>query len=243
MRNAEMPKRTKGATLKNVAIALGLACSLVAAAPPQDGQAPEDTRYPDRARCAMNLIELSARLGAFAAAHDGALPSKLSEALTGTDPDRWRCLICPAARPAVVKGGFHPSYVYLNITPGGRKLDAGAEDVVAFDSWPVHQDGRNVLLSTMEVVYLGEAEFQTKLAAARQNWEKLGKKVEFVRQDFIPLDDAQVEAMREDSAAKPSGGWSALTGSVYFKITAVIVIAIGVVVVLLALQARKRNDA
>lgn len=236
-----MLKRTKGATLKNVAIAIGLICSLVAAAPPQDGQAPGDTRYPDRARCAMNLIELSARLGAFAAAHDGALPSKLSETLTGADPGRWRCLICPAARPAIVTGGFHPSYVYLGITPGGRKLDTGSEDILAFDSRPVHQDGRNVLLSTMEVVYLGEAEFQTKLAAERQKWEKLGKKVEFVRRDFIPLGDAQARAMREDSAAKSSGRWSALTGSVYFKITAVIVIAIGVVALLLALQARKRR--
>ncbi|MFH1731820.1 MAG: hypothetical protein ABIF82_09245 [Planctomycetota bacterium] len=237
-----MLKRTKGGTLKNVAIALGLICSLVAAGPPQDGQAPEDTRYPDRARCAMNLIELSARLGAFAAAHGGALPSKLSEALTGTDPERWRCLICPGARPAVVRGGFHPSYVYLNITPGGRKLETGAEDIVAFDSGPVHQDGRNVLLSTMDVVYLSEAEFQTKLAAERQKWERAGKKVEFVRQDFIPLDDAQAEAMREDSAARPSGGWRALTGSVHFKIAVVLVIAIGVVAVLLALQARKRNE-
>ena len=187
-------------------VALAFACVLGAAGPVQQEHRPEQTRYPLRARCALNLIELSQWLQTFAMARDGMLPAKLSEVFVDTSGGKWRCLVCPGTKAALVEGGLYPSYAYVNVTPGGRKLEIEQEDILAFDAEPVHQGGRNVLFSKdMEVRYLEESEFQERLAEQRAKWEKRDKKLEVVRQDLIPLDESQAQIARENMMSKGQG--------------------------------------
>ena len=207
----------------------------------EDGIAPKATRYPERAECGINLLQVSARLLQFAAAHDGALPSKLSDAFAGAEPAELRHLICPAARPNITNGKFCTSYAYVNITPGGRKIDADAEDILAFDMEPVHEGGRNVLLTTMRAVYMEETDFQKALVEQREKWEKLGKNMEIVTQDLFPLADEEALPAASDSEAAP-GGLSAFVASAHFKIAIVILIAIGIVLLLLVLQSKKNSS-
>ncbi len=221
--------------VKKVVVAVGLLCLLVSPGLGEQGPSPEETRYPLRARCAMNLLEVGEWLQIFALAKNGALPSKLSEAFVDTSGANWRCLVCPADAPEPVEGGFYTSYAYVNVAPGGRKLRENGKDILAFDAQPVHQGGRNVLFSNMEVRYLKEPEFQKLLAEERARFLKRGKTLEIVRQDFIPLTETQLRNF------KPSG--QSFLGSVHFKITAAIVLAIGVVLVLLAMLRRKRRRA
>ena len=219
-------------------LALALSAQIAFAA--EQGTAPKATLYPERAECGINLLKIGARLQQFAAAHDGALPSKLSEAFEGAEPSELRHLLCPAAKPGVTIGGFYPSYAYVNITPGGRKIDADVEDILAFDIEPVHEDGRNVLLTTMRVVYMTEADFQKALIRQQAESEKAGKTMELVTQDLLPLADGDALPAGSDAA---SGGLSAFVASAHFKITIVILIAIGIVLLLLVLHSRKSPTA
>ncbi len=219
---------------------LTLALTSPAALAAEPGVAPEATRFPERAECGVNLLNISAALQAFAAAHDGALPSKLSEAFAGAERTELQNLICPAARPRVTEGGFHPSYAYVNITPGGRKLAPDAEDILAFDLAPVHEGGHNVLLTTMRAVYMEEVDFLSALDEQRARWEKLGKKVEIISQDLIPLADGDPLPARPDiDPAANTDRWDAFVASAHFKIAVVVLIAIGFVLLLLVLQSRK----
>ena len=223
-------------------LTLVLASQLASAA--EVGVAPKATRYPERAECGVNLLKVSAGLQAFAAAHDGALPSKLSEAFAGAERTELQNLICPAAKPKITEGGFYASYAYVNITPGGRKLDPDAEDILAFDTAPVHEDGRNLLLTTMRAVYMEEADFQKALAEQRDKWEKLGKKMEIVTQDLIPLAAGDpLPARPEIDPVADTNRWDAFVESSHFKIIIVVLIAIGFVLLLLVLQSKKNGDA
>ena len=227
--------------MRTLALLLTLVCTPPAAFAVDQGVAPEATRFPERAECGVNLLKISARLQTFAAEHDGMLPSKLSEAFAGAGKTDLQNLICPAARPNVAKGGFHASYAYVNITPGGRKVDPDAEDILAFDLTPVHEGGHNVLLTTMRAVYMEEADFQKALAEQREKWAKLGKKMEIVTQDLIPLVDPDVLPAARDTDAE-ADGLSAFVASAHFKIAVVILIAISIVLLLLVLQSKKSSD-
>lgn len=222
--------------MRTLPLLAAFVCIALTAVAAEEGVAPEGTLYPERAQCGVNLLELGARLRQFAAAHDGALPSKLSEAFADKDPAPLRGLICPAARPAVTNGGFYPAYAYVNITPGGRRIEGESEDILAFDAEAVHEDGRNVLLTTMRVVYMKDADFQKALNAERARWEKAGKRMEIVDDDLIPLADP--DALSASPEAE-SGGLSAFLASAHFKIVVVLVVAIGIILVLLVLRSRK----
>jgi len=218
--------------MNRLLLSLLLAGGLLAAGPAPKGPGPEDTLYPERAECAVNLARIAKRLKVFALANEGRLPRKLSDAFVDTSGEELRCLRCPAALPAVVQGGFYPSYAYV-LPPDGQP-DAEAQDILVFDGAAVHEDGRNVLLSDLETIqYVAEAEFQKALEEQRGRWEKAGKEFTIVRQDFIPLTVAQRGGFENTGRS--------FFRSTHFKICALLVLAMGVVIVLLALRSRKRG--
>ena len=225
--------------LKNVAILLCLAGSVVAAAPPQPLVDTAELAASDRAQCAVNLIEIGRRINAYAAAHDGALPDGLTELFAGEGPSALRTLVCPAARPAVAKGGFYPSYLYVRTKSDG-KLEVADDDVLAFDAEPVHEDGHNALLAKGEVVYLSRTALRARLAEQRERWAKLGHELELAAPDLVPLDEAGLDTIRERTGGKASR-WDAFFASGHFKIIVVLLLAIGLVGVLLVLQRRKQS--
>ena len=204
-----------------------VAMSLCWTAAAGESNAPEQTQFPERARCGLNLVEIGKRLQTCVAEHGGEFPSKLSQVFIDLPTSDWGLLTCPAAAPAVVEGGFYPSYSYVAMTPEARRSSDGGEDIVAFDSAAVHEGGRNVLLSDLATVqYLAEAEFEKRMAEQRARWEARGRKLDVIAQDLMPL---------RERTGRP------FFGSVHFKIVATLLIAIAVVLVLLALQARKRG--
>ncbi len=210
-----------------------LICLLASRSIAQQGYRPEETRYPLRARCAINLIEIGKHIQLFTLAREGILPSKLSEVFVDTSKGWWRCLVCPSAKPAIVEGGFYTSYAYVNVTPDGRKIEDCGEDILVFDAEPAHQNGRNVLFTNMKVKYLEEPDFQKLLAKQRAKWEMQGKKLEIVRQDFIPLDETQLRNLNHERRS--------FFSSVHSKIALAIMLAIAVVAAFLVLKLRKRR--
>jgi len=197
-----------------------------------------------RTRCAMNLIEIGTQILGYAQRTGGQLPSKLSEAFAGKIKEKGSCLTCPAMRPAITVGGFFPSYAYVNVVPGPRNLADAEGDILVFDSEPVHDGGRNVLLSDADeggrfrVKYLKEADFQKMLAEQRKRWEQRGKKLEIVRQDLLPLDGLQPETSEEPG--RTARGFFA---SFHFKAALIIVIMIvGAALLLVLLWKRGENS-
>ena len=199
-----------------------------------------------RARCVMNLVEIGTEILAYAQKTGGTLPSKLSEAFADKIKEKGSCLTCPAVRPAITAGGFFPSYAYVNVVPGRRKLADAEGDILVFDSEPVHDGGRNVLLSDAEeegrfrVKYLPEADFQKMLADQTARWEGKGKKLEIVRRDLLPLEGLQLE-----TSEKPGRTARGFFASFHFKVALIIIVTIAAVVVLLALlamQGRKPKE-
>jgi len=224
--------------LKNAVVLVCLAGSVVAAAPPQPLVDAEELAASDRAQCAVNLIEIGRRIDAYAGSHDGALPNGLSELFAGEGPSVLRTLVCPAARPAVAKGGFYPSYLYVRTKSDGT-LDVADDDVLAFDAEPVHEDGHNALLVKGEVVYLSRTAMRARLAEQRERWGKLGHELELAAPDLVPLDEEGLGIVRERTGG-PAGRWGAFFASGHFKIIVALVIAIGLVGVLLVRQRRKQ---
>lgn len=191
-----------------------------------------------RTECALNLAEISKRLHAFAVAHNGALPSKLSEAYVGTSASALGELICPSARPHVVPGGFYPAYAYVNILPGGQTTQKDTADILVFDREPVHDGGRNVLLADLETVaYMKETELQSALAEQQRRCQAEGKEFVVVQDDFIPL--------RDPRDLQPGGAMGtsrhSFFASVHFKIAAALVLAIAAIAVVLVLRRRERS--
>jgi hypothetical protein len=207
----------------------------------EEGHDPSKTRFPARAQCGLHLIEIAQRIQLYAAANDGMLPLRLSQAYTDIagGGDAWQSLICPAARPELVDGRFQPSYHYVTVVPGGRKLepkDVESKDpeMLVFDAAPVHQKGRNVLFSDMEVRYVPEAEFQELLASQTAKWAKReGVQMKIEGNDVVALDEEQQRRF-------PRPGRS-FTRSIHFKITLGLVLAIVIVLVLLLIISRRRR--
>ena len=193
--------------------------------------APEETKFPHRAACAVHLLDIGRVLATYALAHDGALPEKLSIPYTvDMSAAGWTNLICPANIPPLVNGGFYPSYVYVVIE--GRKAGAEPESIVAFDHAPVHEGGRNVLMGDLENVrYLPEQEFQALLAAQQARAAAEGKKLLLVTDDFIQLTQQEQSVLDRQSSSPVK--------SVFFKLTLVIVMAIIGTLVLLYLTRRR----
>ncbi len=193
-----------------------------------------------RTECALNLVEMSKRLNAFALTRNGGLPSKLSEAYIGAPRSALGELVCPSAKPDVVPGGFHPSYAYVNIVPGGWALQGKTADILVFDREPVHDGGRNVLLADLEtVVHMKEADFQAALAEQQKRWKAQDKELVVVQDDFIPLRDP----LDLRPVGAPSRSWRSLFSSIYFKVAATLVLAIAAIVMILLLRERERGRA
>lgn len=196
------------------------------------GAAPDETRFPHRAACAVHLLDVGKVLATYALAHDGALPEKLSVPyIVDMSSAGWTNLICPAKVPPLVNGGFYPSYVYVFIE--GRKAAAEPDSIVAFDSEPLHEGGRNVLMGDLQNVrYLSESDFQAFLAAEQARVAATGKKLVLVTDDFVQLTQKEQSVLdRQDKS---------LFQSAYFKLTLGIVVAI--IATLIALFITRRRS-
>jgi|GEM_PF-3355728 len=203
----------------------------------QEGFAPEETARPLRAGCAMNLLEIARMLQLHATARDGAFPSRLSELFTDVSGGNSRCLVCPAASPQVVEGGFRPSYSYVEVTPGGRNIADGPDDIVAFDADPVHEGGRNVLFSNFDVAYMKDADFWKMLLRQEQEWNARGKTLNVVLDDFLPLSAGELSTLTAGNAS------SSFFDSVHFRIALLLALAIIALAAYLVILSRKRKSA
>ena len=224
--------------MKRTLVAVCLACLVpagVLAQEVQEGLAPEETARPLRAGCAMNLLEIAKMLELYATARDGAFPSRLSELFTEVSGGNSRCLVCPAASPQVVEGGFRPSYAYVDVVPGGRNIADGPDDIVAFDAEPVHEGGRNVLFSNFDVEYMKDADFWETLTRQEEQWKEQGKTLNVVLDDLLPLTAGELRAMK--------AGATPFFDSVHFKIALLLVLAIIVLAAYLVILSLKRKSA
>jgi len=217
------------------AAVLAIALGALPGGPLAEGPAPAETRHPLRARCALNLLDIGKALQTFALARDGMLPARLSELFVDTAGDRWRPLVCPATAPTPVEGGLYCTYAYVHAAPDGRELRPDARDVLAFDAEPLHQNGRNVLFSDMQVEYVPETDFQKLLAAERAKWQERGKTLDIVRDDFIPLTKEQLAAL---AASRRS-----FVQSFHFRVALALVLAIAAVAALLVHRSRRARSA
>jgi hypothetical protein len=192
---------------------------------PGPAPTPDETRFPERAACAMNLLDIGVRLLQYAGEHEGQLPAKLSDAFGAELKAEGGRLVCPSARPQVVPGGYSPSYGYV-AAPGKRLLEADPPVMLVFDGEPVHQDGRNVLSSNGEVEFLAEEVFQKRLA---EQLATLGNGAKVVREeDVIPL------TAEEMARSRGRGGPT-------WQPYATIALTAGIVIVVLLLALRSKR--
>ncbi len=227
---------------------------------------PEETRYPHRARCALNLLEIGQRVQTYVLARDGEYPPALSAvfALPGTTGEEMQSLICPAARRRVSRDELVTNYAYVHLkTPPELPPLSGPEDepdepdenepddpnadehneadefepfIMVFDADPVHQQGRNVLFSDLEVEYMPEAEFQALLAEQRYRFEREGREYEIVWEDSIALTEQQYRALRRPAPFH--------LRSPHFLITLGLLAAIaGVLLALAALKKKQQAES
>jgi hypothetical protein len=193
--------------------------SSLAATPESVEHSPGRTLYPDRAQCALNLLEVGRRLASYAGGHGGELPPKLSDAFTDADPKTLGCLACPGMAPMVFTGGFRVSYAYVRPKQGRLTRQEAGDDILVFDLEPVHEGGRNVLFANLEVKHFEEAEFDRLLSDQRDRWTKRGRTLEVVRHDVIPLQD-------EDAIGTAVGEHGPGGGSRHLRLAAILVAAI-----------------
>jgi len=207
-------------------------------APPAPGVAPGETQHPDRAECALRLLQVGDVIQQYVLANDGRLPARLSEAFEGQVPQVGGALICPAMRPRVMGEHFRPSYHY--IAPNGRTLAEIRGEILAFDAEPVHENGRNLLVSDadsggrLQVIYLAEDAFQKQLAEQRTRTEQRGGEFHIIEDDLIPLKGL------DPSAPTPQTGGD-LFASTHFRV--VVGLLAGIVIVLVALMLLRSRDA
>jgi prepilin-type processing-associated H-X9-DG protein len=200
-----------------------------AAMPPGPGPAPEQTQFPKRAACAQNLLQIGVRLLMWSKDHDGQLPTRLSDVFGESLKTEGGLLVCPAAQPQVVPGGFSPSYGYV-VAPGRRLFDAKPPLMLVFDGEPVHQGGRNVLFTDGDVQYIADDIFQKKLT---EQLATLGEGAKVIREeDVIPLAPDEVG---------PRWRKRGLTWHAYA--TAALTAGILVIVILLAVRSSRRHAA
>ncbi len=223
--------------MDRLALILALVVLLTPAASAGEGLAPADTRYPLRAQCALNLLDVGCGIQAFVLAHSGTFPSKLADAFrVDTASGNWRALICPATGPRFTDTGLIPSYAYLNLSPGRKDSDSAEDntDILVFDREPVHEGGRNVLLADRRTVeYLTETEFQNRLAAQAAKWQKRSATQEVPSDDFIPLDRDQITGYQRAHVS--------FLHSMHFTIIAVLLAAIALVSALLIMHSRRKK--
>ncbi len=227
---------------------------------------PEETRYPHRARCALNLLEIGQRVQTYVLARDGEYPPALSAvfALPGTTGEEMQSLICPAARRRVSRDELVTNYAYVHLkTPPELPPLSGPEDepdesnadepdepdadepdaaeefepfIMVFDADPVHQQGRNVLFSDLELQYMPEAEFQALLAEQSHRFEREGRQYEIVWEDSIALTEQQYRALRRPAPFH--------LRSPHFLITLGLLAAIaGVLLALASLKKRQQAES
>ena len=234
---------------------------------------PEETRYPHRARCALNLLEIGQRVQTYVLARDGEYPPALSAvfALPGTTGEEMQSLICPAARRQVSRDELVTNYAYVHLKtppelpplpgPEGEPDEPDADDpdepdeqdepdepdepdeaeefepfMMVFDAEPVHQQGRNVLFSDLELQYMPEAEFQALLAEQSHRFEREGREYEIVWEDSIALTEQQYRALRRPAPFH--------LRSPHFLITLGLLAAIaGVLLALASLKKRQQAES
>lgn len=209
---------------------LGIIFTFIAAVPPgvEPGAAPKDTKYPQRAECALKLMHTGKVLKTFVLAR-GQMPKKLADA---HQPDLssagWEHLICPAGKADWSSEGFTASYSYFSVAI--EKIKSG--DIIVFDSEPCHEGGRNALLSDLEaVVFFPEAEFQKKLGEqkARHDSEKVSYEISANDLIIVPASE------------RPPSPAQKVLASGYFQICAALAAAI--IAVLVIMSARKKQNA
>lgn len=251
-----------------VAVPVLAACLAMADDVPTGGTAPADTRYPLRAECAVNLLEIGKWIRTYRLARDGQYPPRLSAVFDqpGTPADDLRALLCPAAERQVDRDRLVPAYAYVHVKTPSKPLPAGEPPPEPEPPADEDESGNDEAEPEATDREEPEAEEPFMLVFDAEPVHQAGRNVLFsdLRTRYLPESEFQVRLaeqkdrwdregreyeivwedaipLTEEQYAGLRTGGPRLLRSPHFVITVGLLIAIAVV--LLALAALKKKQA